>query len=262
MSGAAPAASWHWHRMGCGKSSLPKDDEKEIISAPPPTATANAPADTSDDTDLLLRNLLGPPISVARASAAPPDPLFAPNPAPVRAPVAPAAGESSAPAAGQSRGPGSTSSGEAQRLSLKMQKHLLATGVPPPSQEEEPYGLLDDYVDDLLGVRAQDRPADWQRPDMADPQFQDAIRGMTPQIIFADGTKGPPPRPMPTPERMLETYTMPDEFAYKPPSDAKPNVVTPLLDGVLTRWANVDANAVPVKKGDVVPTAKKRVQPP
>jgi len=69
-------------------------------------------------------------------------------------------------------------------------------GVPLPGLEEdkEPYGLMDEYVDNLLGTPAEERPSDWRRPSIE--KTQAALRGQAPQIIYSDGRRAPPVDPM------------------------------------------------------------------
>ena len=64
--------------------------------------------------------------------------------------------------------------------------------------EPEPYGLLDEYVDDLLGIPPEERPS-WQRP-----SWQQTGSSMdVPHMVLQDGSRGP----VPATEKRSETPT-------------------------------------------------------
>ncbi|CAJ1370651.1 unnamed protein product [Effrenium voratum] len=65
---------------------------------------------------------------------------------------------------------------------------------------EEPYGLLDEYVDDLLGIPAKDRPS-WQRPSWKETQGD--LSAKVPQMVREDGSRGPA---LATPEKLPSSW--------------------------------------------------------
>merc|ERR1719195_209488 len=71
-------------------------------------------------------------------------------------------------------------------------KAAARLGVPLPStkEEDEAYGTLDAYIDDVLGVPDSKRPKEWrQRASILDSEA--ALGGQLPDIIFGDGRRGP-----------------------------------------------------------------------
>ena len=76
---------------------------------------------------------------------------------------------------------------------------LVDAGASP----DEAYGLLDEYVDDLLGIPWQDRPGAWSRP-----SWQETARasGMSmPEMVMEDGSRGPALQTLPPRENLLST---------------------------------------------------------
>jgi len=158
------------------------------------------------------------------------------------------------PAGGAGKSAPSRSSGPARAAGPSPATvHAARHGVPLPAAEEddEAYGLLDEYVDDLLGIPQARRPNDWKRPSIKDTEA--SLQGATPQIIFGDGRRGPPKEAMP-PRESLQEELGPMEV----PRDQRPSLVpppgataaagargsTPYMSGVITGWASIDAQAV------------------
>lgn len=110
---------------------------------------------------------------------------------------------------------------EHKKPSVHAMRAALAHQVPLPLEDDEEYGPLDEYVDQLLGTSTGDgRP----RPDPID--HDDFLRGEMPQIIFADGTRGPAP-----------------DLVKKREGNARaPD--TPYLASLIERWSDVDAVAL------------------
>ncbi|CAJ1370650.1 unnamed protein product [Effrenium voratum] len=102
---------------------------------------------------------------------------------------------------------------------------------------EEPYGLLDEYVDDLLGIPAKDRPS-WQRPSWKETQGD--LSAKVPQMVREDGSRGPA---LATPEKL--------------PSSS-------YMAGVLSGWAAIDSDKVTTDAKDAKegPAPKRRVERP
>ena len=67
-----------------------------------------------------------------------------------------------------------------------------------PSQETEAYGLLDEYVDDLLGIPQKDRPVSWSRP-----SWQETAASM-PKMVLEDGSRGPALGSLPPKQRLQD----------------------------------------------------------
>lgn len=134
---------------------------------------------------------------------------------PAAAPVRPAVAGSSGP----------------QQPSMAVMRAAARHGVPLPSldTDEGPYGLLDEYVDDLLGIPLKDRPKDWKRPSINDSEA--ALKAAVPHIVYSDGRRGPPERA--APQRESRTAKS-----------------SPYLNGVLTGWASIDKDVVAPKVVD------------
>ena len=103
-----------------------------------------------------------------------------------------------------------------------------------PEPQDEPYDLLDEYVDDLLGIPIEERTTS-QRP---------SWQATSPQIVLEDGSRAP---------------------ATAPTAGAKPS--TPYLAGVINEWATIDKKQKPL--GTLEPTEtrdgpapKRRVEKP
>eukprot|EP00438_Fugacium_kawagutii_P021888 Skav219753 [mRNA] locus=scaffold569:223301:224872:- [translate_table: standard] len=97
-----------------------------------------------------------------------------------------------------------------------------------PPKQDEPYGLLDEYVDDLLGIPLEERPS-WQRPSWK----QTGSSVDVPEMVLHDGSRGP---------------------ALQSEAQSQP---TPYLEGVLNDWAAIDAeDPIPMRDG---PAPKRRV---
>ena len=79
----------------------------------------------------------------------------------------------------------------------------------PDKDSSEPYGLLDEYVDDLLGIPLDERPNSSQRA---------TWQATAPQMVLEDGSRGP------------ATLPKPDGSSAS----------TPYLAGVLNEWATVE----------------------
>ena len=118
----------------------------------------------------------------------------------------------------------------------------MIIGVAPPAgaavgprakqeEEDEPYGLLDEYMDDILGIPAGQRPANWQRPTLSD------TAASMPQIIFADGRKAPMDGELPRKENVAE-WDLDGEAAPSAPGPG--SSPPPYISGLLKNWAAVD----------------------
>lgn len=93
---------------------------------------------------------------------------------------------------GKGQGKGKNGSGPPEKkvYSDAARAHAARLGVLlPGDDDDEEYGVLDEYMDDLLGTPMKDRPQEWQQP--SKDQTGAALPAATPNIIFADGRKGP-----------------------------------------------------------------------
>lgn len=105
---------------------------------------------------------------------------------------------------------------------------------------EEPYDVLDQYVDDLLGVASNLRPPGWQGPPQ--PGREDApLKARAQLIIYESGELGPP--------RSVRKQ------------DSREAV--PELGGMLSGWAKVDGSSVGwrIVEAGAAPAAKQRAAP-
>ncbi|CAE8599661.1 unnamed protein product [Polarella glacialis] len=130
-------------------------------------------------------------------------------------------------------------------------KAAARAGVPLPNlDEDEPYGLMDDYVDDLLGIPKNKRSGPTLRAPGA------ALQGAVPQIIFGDGTRGVPEKAMPRMDKFAE------EAPGFEPSDLEQAVVlesaSPYMAGVLGDWASIDKTLVKTQVAQQAGPAPKR----
>mmetsp|Transcript_24367 Transcript_24367/g.56627 ORF Transcript_24367/g.56627 Transcript_24367/m.56627 type:complete len:303 (+) Transcript_24367:81-989(+) len=121
-------------------------------------------------------------------------------------------------------------------------------GVPLPlaGDEDDEYGHVDNYVDDLLGTPMKDRPEEWRNRSI-EAAAEAALSAEMPNIIFANGRKGPPLEAKPEMPRLKEQE--PIEMSYPDPSQLSTQV-SPYLNGVLTGWATVDLPALDSKGAD------------
>eukprot|EP00930_Biecheleria_cincta_P038683 TRINITY_DN26569_c0_g1_i1.p1 TRINITY_DN26569_c0_g1~~TRINITY_DN26569_c0_g1_i1.p1 ORF type:complete len:238 (+),score=64.91 TRINITY_DN26569_c0_g1_i1:111-824(+) len=210
--------------MGCQgtKASLPVEEEIEADAAESSTKRAEKPNKEgdagADDDD--WKALLSPTPGVAPPAGLPAAPKVA-------------ASESvTAPRAAQQRSQGSASkppSAAAKRAAARL-------GVPLPSDEDQPYGLMDEYMDDLLGIDKKDRDSNWKRPSLQ--ETESALREL-PQIVYQDGSKGPSHSRMPRKEILVEENASKVE---KKGSGSTP-AATPYLSGVLNNWAEIDSSS-------------------
>ncbi|CAE7838230.1 Eif3g [Symbiodinium necroappetens] len=119
------------------------------------------------------------------------------------------------------------------------------------SQDTEAYGLLDEYVDDLLGIPWQDRPVSWSRPSWQETAH---ASGMSmPEMVMEDGSRGPALQTLPPRENLLSTAT-----ATSSGEPLQPVLATPYLAGVLNGWAEIDRSAVDAKVVRDSPAPKRR----
>merc|ERR1712217_171385 len=136
-------------------------------------------------------------------------------------------------------------------------------GVPlPDTSGDGRYDILDDYVDDLLGIQSKDRPADWKRP--AVEETEKSLPN-APHIIYSNGTRGPPAQAAPpTMQAMLSGHDASGNAAAPAPAN-------PYLNGVIGGWASIDAapkgqdptiNGVSSRTADGTgPAPKRKVKP-
>lgn len=233
--------------LGCGKSSLPKDDIEDVDRGQKDTgerthkedpqtnvvadvlnrasggaggsaARRSGKAASSDDDDF-LEQLLGSSGSIAPPAGASTSSRPAKPPAPTVAPsvAAPATIQYSAAAV------------KAARLGVPM----------PDTSDEGRYDILDDYVDNLLGIPKADRPSGWQRPSVADTEK--ALPRPAPQIIYSNGTRGPPVQALPP----RQAPNVQEASRAKDGSSAAsaPGKASPFLNGVIGGWAGIDAES-------------------
>lgn len=203
--------------------------EEKVAAALAASPKADAEDDSDGETDQrLFMKLLGGSGSPTAAAPA-------------------ASARASAPNGAASQGPTAASSSSSRAsipagYSVAAMRAAARAGVPLPlagEREEEAYGLLDEYVDDLLGVPEAQRPSDRKRP-AAEASF----RGTTPDIIYNDGRRGPPLQSMPGLE---------EDSPAKVPADPRPSLVPPpgskaapktsdeFMSGVIHGWASIDA---------------------
>ncbi|CAE7232322.1 unnamed protein product [Symbiodinium natans] len=119
----------------------------------------------------------------------------------------------------------------------------------PDSQEA--YGLLDEYVDDLLGIPPKDRPVSWSRPSWQETALASGMSEM-PEMVLEDGSRGPALPSLPLRE------TLQSEPASSSREPAQPVPATPYLAGVLNGWAVIDRSAVDPKVVRDIPAPKRR----
>eukprot|EP00435_Cladocopium_sp_Y103_P071794 s10_g38.t1 len=110
----------------------------------------------------------------------------------------------------------------------------------PPTEPEapeapEPYGLIDEYVDDLLGIPPEERPS-WQRPSW----HQTGSSMDVPEMVLQDGSRA---------------------LALPAAESRASQTPTPYLEGVLNGWAAIDR---PVESKEVrdEPAPKRRADRP
>lgn len=111
-------------------------------------------------------------------------------------------------------------------------KPLASPEAPEAPEAPEPYGLIDEYVDDLLGIPPEERPS-WQRPSW----HQTGSSMDVPEMVLQDGSRAPA---LPAENRALQTPT-------------------PYLEGVLNGWAAIDR---PVESEVREPAPKRRADRP
>mmetsp|Transcript_7584 Transcript_7584/g.9413 ORF Transcript_7584/g.9413 Transcript_7584/m.9413 type:complete len:169 (+) Transcript_7584:55-561(+) len=117
-----------------------------------------------------------------------------------------------------------------QKLETKAQSSVDFQSLPPEPKEPEPYGLIDEYVDDLLGIPQEERPS-WQRP-----SWQQTGSSMdVPKMVLQDGSRGP---------------------AAGVPGKQQTSMPTPYMEGVLNGWAAIDR---PEVDSTIQPAPKRRV---
>merc|ERR1712070_451230 len=107
--------------------------------------------------------------------------------------------------------------------------------------EDETYGYLDDYVDNLLGIPQQDRGADaldFQKNRDAEAPLPESSLPK-PNIIYADGRKGPA-------ESEVQPKKVSSEASQK------------LMGGVINGWASLDAEVIETKVAEDGKAAPKR----
>lgn len=85
---------------------------------------------------------------------------------------------------------------------------------PEAPEAPEPYGLIDEYVDDLLGIPPEERPS-WQRPSW----HQTGSSMDVPEMVLQDGSRAP---------------------ALPASENRASQTPTPYLEGVLNGWAAID----------------------
>lgn len=108
-----------------------------------------------------------------------------------------------------------------KKPSVHAMRAAMAHQVPLPAEDDEEYGPLDEYVDQLLGTSTSDG-----RPRLDQLDHEEVLRGEVPQMIFSDGTKGPVPDVV---KRRAGNARAPD---------------TPYLSSLIERWSDVDAVAL------------------
>jgi len=139
----------------------------------------------------------------------------------------------------------------------------LGVLLPSTKEEDEAYGSLDAYVDDLLDIPHSQRPKGWQqRPSIVDSEA--ALTGREPAIIFGDGRRGPALDPAAQRESMrekqlaqvLETnVSVPDSgrpsLVGRPSVAGRPSwtagATAPYLGNVLDGWASIDGEEAETK---------------
>lgn len=220
-----------------------------------------------------LELLLGGPASESYSSAARPK---------VLAPPAGRAPHGSLSTA--SRLPQAVESLKALGHSERIVRAAARLGVPLPStkEEDEKYGFIDEYIDDLLGVPPSKRPADWKRPTASETEA--ALRGLPPSIIYEDGRHGPPREVIMRPREYEHEYLQDKKLAQvletdvQVPTSGRPSLtgrpsllggqrstlggqeVPDYLSAVINGWATIDAEA---PGGDGAPSAADaRLLPP
>lgn len=218
-------------QVACGKKSLPDDNPF------PGTGVAADPADDKFFRMMLTSGAVEAPPQKSSASSRPSDRLV----------------DNRAEIAKSSSGSGSgRPAAEAKVYSSAVLNHAARLGVPLPiDDEEEPYGVLDEYVDDLLGTPLQERPAEWQQP--SQDQTEAELPKSVPNIIYADGRKGPVSQDEPQRSTAVSKSENPQE----------PNKAN-LLEGVIKEWATVDASVIKttvVTKTAPSPKRKANVNP-
>mmetsp|Transcript_26702 Transcript_26702/g.50173 ORF Transcript_26702/g.50173 Transcript_26702/m.50173 type:complete len:209 (-) Transcript_26702:82-708(-) len=133
-----------------------------------------------------------------------------------------------------------------------VERTTVQPSAPSSPSEAEDYGLLDEYVDDLLGIPPQDRPAVWTRP-----SWQETAASLTsavPAMVLQDGSKGPALAALPAREGDRVNGGQLSQTRQEPLP------ATPYLAGVLTGWAEIDRSAVESKVVRESPAPKKRVE--
>lgn len=202
--------------MGCQgtKASLNVEEEIEADAAESSTKRAEKPDKKgdagADDDD--WKALLSPTPGVAPPAGMP------------AAPRAAASVSVAAPRAAQQRSSRSEPSAAAKRAAARH-------GVPLLNDEEQPYGLMDEYMDDLLGIDKKERDSNWKRPSLQETET--SLRE-APQIVYEDGSKGPMNSRMPRKETLVEEKENASKLDKK-------GVPTAYLSGVLNDWADVDS---------------------
>jgi len=223
-------------------------------------AALAAPDDASDkdeganDEDI-YKALLGP----SSPSRAVPGAQVTAPPAGTRQPAG------APPAAASGRASSSSAKEKVPRHSPRLVQHAARMGVPLPSEEDDEYGLLDEYVDDLLGIPDAQRPNSWQRPSMAETEA--SLKGTMPHIIFGDGRSGPPVGPKPVREGLVEAEAV---TPTKVSDGRRPSLVPPpgsaaasaassaYMSGVIGGWATIDSQEITLRVAEDDRPAPKR----
>merc|ERR1712183_886858 len=88
---------------------------------------------------------------------------------------------------------GAPAPNSAPSASMQAAAWLSGRKLDSAEPEEEQYGYLEDYIDDLLETPAQDRPAEWQRPTFGASEAALKDTSGKANIIYEDGRNAPPP---------------------------------------------------------------------
>eukprot|EP00931_Biecheleriopsis_adriatica_P094940 TRINITY_DN68572_c0_g1_i1.p1 TRINITY_DN68572_c0_g1~~TRINITY_DN68572_c0_g1_i1.p1 ORF type:complete len:284 (+),score=46.44 TRINITY_DN68572_c0_g1_i1:93-854(+) len=235
--------------MGCSQTQLHRDEE--VIAPQPKGSTKAGDGNQGQDAggvDDELRALLSPAPGVAPPAGSRAPAVARPAGSTLARQIA---GTASAAGTSKNSAVNSSSTDVRPQLSDAAKAKAARLGIPIPSQDvdDEPYGVMDDYVDDLLGIPKKDRPAGWKAPSLNETE---ASLGKTvPKIIYQDGRRAPLPN-LPQRERVAQ-----QEFSQSrttKPADASGGLKssTPYMSGVLSGWATIDsAKETPEMKREV-----------
>eukprot|EP00929_Paragymnodinium_shiwhaense_P007525 TRINITY_DN111443_c0_g1_i1.p1 TRINITY_DN111443_c0_g1~~TRINITY_DN111443_c0_g1_i1.p1 ORF type:complete len:240 (-),score=53.79 TRINITY_DN111443_c0_g1_i1:148-867(-) len=111
-------------------------------------------------------------------------------------------------------------------LGVKLPQNQGAEG-----QDEDEYGAMDDYIDDLLGTPLEDRPAhsaSFRQQNTAQAAEAALAAKFNAEIIYADGRRGPAEELRPADPNQEDGQVAPSMSS------------SPFFENVITGWASID----------------------